>query len=521
MSNPPLVGSTYGNEAKPPRGLRLKSLLPDTKFIGNESYQVQSCCGTWNEVQPDDLYIAMVEDDADGHDFADLAIENGANAILTERLLAVDRPQFIVKDSRKAYGAICQALAGNPSQIATTIGVSGTDGKTVTSHLIHSIMRAANISTGLYSSIQTGWNSYVDSQCPPKATPPALAGTLAKMVMNNCTHAVVEAPNESLAKHFFSGVELDVAVLTNIRRDHLTYHTSPENYQRAKTRMLDYLKPTGFAVLNADDPQTFSLLDEIEVPTLTIGIHQAAEVTAKMIDRWPSEQTFFIQAGNQTVPVRTSQIGKHHIYNCLSAAAVALTLGIDLPTIARGLESADHIPGRLERVECGQDYGVWIDSAHTPSQLATALQTLRGVVDGNIYCVLSTQEGQSSLHRKKLGQIAERAADYSVITRNHCADAIDYEPFHQVLDGFENESKPQLVPSRFKAIQWALANAKQGDAVLITGKGQQPFTLLGDEAWPVCDRDVCEAWLFDHACLENQADDNEGDPDVFNIDDYR
>ena len=231
---------------------------------------------------------------------------------------------------------ICQALAGQPSQRAATIGVSGTDGKTVTAHLIHSVLRQAGVSTGLASSIQTGWNDYVDTNSPETLNSPSLAATMAKMVMNNCTHAIVEAPNDSLAHHAFSGVELDIAVLTNIRRDHLTYHTTPKNYHRVKTRILEYLKPNGFAVLNADDPTTNKLLDDVDVPALTIGIHQAAEVKAKMIDRYRGEQTFAIQVGNQTVPVRTTMIGKHHIYNCLTATAVALGLGIDLPTIARG-----------------------------------------------------------------------------------------------------------------------------------------------------------------------------------------
>lgn len=502
-------------------GIKLKSILPQSRFVGGESYQVQSCCGLWHEVQQDDLYVAIVDAESDGHDYADLAISRGAGAILTERLLAVDRPQCIVPDSRVAYGQISQALAGGPSCKAATIGVSGTDGKTVTSHLIQSILRQAGLVSGLASGIQTGWNGYVDTWQPPQINPPVLAGTMAKMVLNECSHIVVEAPSDSLANHSFSGVELDVAVITNIRRDPLTRDLAPKDYLRVKTRLLDYLKPNGFAILNADDPTSHRLLDEVSAPTLTIGIHQAAEVTAKMLDRWPSEQTFMIQAGSQSVPVRTEMIGKHHIYNCLSAAAVALTLGVDLPTIAKGLEQATVIPGRLQYVRCGQPFGVWVDSAHTPSQLATALQSVRGVVDGKIWCVVSAAEEQSGLHRKQMGQVAERAADCSIITRSECTQAIDFEPIHEVLDGFEEAVKPQVIPNRFKAIQWALSHAGPNDAVLVTGRGNEPFALLGDSAWPVTDRDVCETWLYENRSLEDEHPDDDGEVDIYDIDDFR
>lgn len=519
MSNQSLTGAESGFKPHGVQGIRLKSILPKSRFVGGDSFRVQSCCGHWNEVQQDDLYVAIVDADNDGHDYAEQAITRGAGAVLTERLLAIDRPQCIVPDSRIAYGKISQALAGNPSRHATAIGVSGTDGKTVTSHLVQSILQQANFQTGLASSIQTGWDDYVDTRVPEHVNSPTLAANMAKMVLNGCSHMVLEAPNDSLANHSFSGVELDVAVLTNVRRDHLTHDASPKNYMRVKTRMLDYLKPTGFAIINADDPLSRDLLDEIDKPTLTYGIHQSAEVSARMIDRWPAEQTFMIRAGGQSVPVRTGMIGKQHIYNCLAATSVGLTLGIDLATIARGIEQASEIPGRMQVLRCGQPFGVWIDSAHTPSQLATALRAIRGVVDGQIWCVVSTADGQSSLHRKQMGQVAERAGDQCVLTRSDSSHAIDFEPIHQMLDGFSESAKPQIIPNRFKAIQWALSNARPGDAVLISGKGQLPFALVGQQAWPVSDREVAEAWLYDNNSLEDPGDDDS--PQSFNIDDYR
>ena len=185
------------------------------------------------------------------------------------------------------------------------------------------------------------------------------------------------------------------------------------------------------------------------------------------------------------MPVRTSIIGDEHLYNCLCAATVGVALGIDIETIARGLESGSILPGRLERVECGQDFGVWIDSAKTPIQLATALRTLKQVVKGKVWCVCSTLEEQSIIHRSQIGEVLDRAADQVVLTRDVVDSFTDYEPMHQMLDGFEDPKTARLVPNRFRAIEWVLCQAKPEDAVLIAGCGEKPFALIGEENWTI------------------------------------
>ncbi len=287
-------------------------------------------------------------------------------------------------------------------------------------------------------------------------------------------------------------------------------------------RLLNQLKPTGLAVLNADDPTTHFLLDQIQKPALTIGIKQEAEVTAKIISRSRSEQTFMICAGSESVAVRTTIIGDQHVYNCLVAAAVGLASGLDLSLIAKGLESAGNIPGRLERVECGQPFGVWIDSARSPGQLATALRTIRQVSKGKIWCICSTDEKQSHAHRRRMGEVVERAADHAVITRTSLDQIADYEPAHQVLDGFSNPASARLIPNQFKAIEWAMEQAKPGDAVIVSGCGERPFALIGEHNWTINDRDVCQAWLYDNASLDTKRSSfPSSSQTVFNIEDYR
>lgn len=503
-------------------GIRLRDILPEARLIGADEIYFRSCCGSWKECETDDLFVAIVDAEQDGHDFAHEALTRGANAIVTERLLTTNKPQCLVSDSREAYGRICQALAGQPSRRLTTIGVSGTDGKTVTSHLIRSVFDAARTTSGLVSSIE------VDCGGNHKAIPftglnsPRLAGHLTQMVLADCDNAIVEISSDDLAKRSLAGVDLDVAVLTNIRENHSELHGSTDNYRRAKMRLLDQLKPTGLAVLNVDDPTTHFLIEEIDKPVLTIGIKQDAEVTARLIDRSRSEQTFMITAGDESVPVRTSIIGDPHIYNCLAAAAVGLAKGLELSTIAKGLEAGNQIPGRLERIECGQPFGVWVDSARTTGQLANAIRTLRQVTTGKVWCICSVDEEQTAYFRRRMGEIVEKAADEVIITRTTVDQSIDYEPAHQVLDGFNNPAAGRLIPNRFKAIEWALQRAEPGDSVLVTGCGDRPFALIGEHKWTITDRDVCQAWLYDHASLEPTETKPEfDDPSTFFIDDYR
>lgn len=495
-------------------GIQLQDILPEAKPVGSPNVIVHSACGQWNECEPNDVFVAVNGSEADGHDYACQAVERGAMAAVGERLMPIQKPQFLVDDSRIAYGTICQALAGNPSQHLSTIGVAGTDGKTVTAHLLDSILRHAGRQPGLLTSIQNPFQ-VASASDTTDVTPPVAAERLSKMVLGQCTHAVVETSSTTLAQHAWTGISLDAAVLTNVRRGNLESHGSIANYRRANSRVLDYLKPSGFAVVNADDNVSRQLLDECSAPTLTFGIHHAAEVTAKLLDRHAAFQTFLLTAGNESIAVRTRIIGKQHVYNCLAAAATAVTFGIDLELIAQGLEAAC-IPGRLERIDCGQSFGVWIDSASTPNQLTSAIGAIGRVCEGRLWCIASTDAVQSVAQRRRIGEILERQTEKSVICQSTTPANLDYEAAHQVLDGFDNPATTRIVPNRFQAIEWVLTQAREKDAVLIAGCGEKRNRVGSDSELTMSDREFCQAWLSDQADSEPESDGN-----IYNIQDFR
>ncbi len=498
----------------PRTGISLRQLLPDGQFVGATDVVVRSCCGRWTDCRTDDLFVAMIDCEGDGHDHVAQALDRGACGVVGERLLAIPKPQCIVDDTRQAFGQICHRLAGNPARHLNVIGVTGSLGKTVTSHLIRSILQTAHEPTDVLSSLEPKSVGLVSGDFRPEAA--GLARGLSAMSRAGFRHAVVEAPSVSLARHGFAGTELNVAVITNIRREHLDYHTTVANYRAAKARLLDYLSPSGFVIINADDPVSAQLLDEIAAPTLTIGLRNSAEITAQILESHPTEQTFLLRAGQQAIPVRVPMIGAHHVYNCLSAAATALVLGIDLPHIARGLEAAGAIPGRLEAVQCGQPFQVYVDAARTPQQLAQALHAVRQVTDRRVICLATHHADDSDDDRQRIGRVVERGADLRVLTSEFLSPADDFEPYHQILDGMREVRSPHIVPDRIRAIEFALGSARPGDAVLIGGCGERPIAAVGDEAWQLTDRDVCQAWLYDQA----SRPDNPCIP-TYRIDDYR
>ena len=479
------------------RRISLRRLLPAARFVAAADIEVISCSRDSRRVRPGDLFVALPGNVHDGHDFAPEAARRGAAALLAQRPLpGIGLPTCCVPDTREAYARLCQALAGSPGERLRVIGITGTNGKTTTSCLVASVLSTAGYPVGLLGTL--GGFDGLDFEDSTLTTPPPeeLARWLARMVANGCSHAVLEVSSHALDQSRIAGITLDAACVTNVRRDHLDYHRSILDYRMTKSRLLGYLSGEGFAVVNADDPTSASYLAEIHGPVLTVGIRSAAEISATVIERFLSEQTFLLTAGSETLPVRTRMIGTHHVYNCLVAAAVGLAYGVDLVTVARGLEAVEHVSGRLQRLECGQPFGVFVDYAHTPDALSGSLGTLREVTGGRLICVFGAGGDRDQGKRPLMGRAVERGADLAVVTTDNPRTEDPMAIQDDILRGFQRPERTEVIPDRAEAISWALAQAQPGDCVLIAGKGHEKRQIIGTKRIPFDDREVARQWLY-------------------------
>lgn len=479
-------------------GISLRQLLPEGQILGAADVRIRSCCDDSRQCRDGDLFAAIIGSRQDGHHFATQAVGQGAAAILAERPLPVSVPVCVVPDTRTAFARVCHALMGNPSQQMNVVGVTGTHGKTSTAILLAAILRHAGGVVGTMNSLECSdsFESAAAEANSPAA--PRLAQWLARMQVAGCTHAVLEWDSQALARRNTSGTHLDAAVITNLRRAHLDLHGNVSNYHRCKQRILDHLKPGGFVVVNADDPSSQKLLAGRR-PTITVAQHGVGEISATVIERHLSEQTFLLSAGDDTIAVQTRIIGDQHVTHCLLATATALVSGIDLFTAAAGLESVDCIPGRMERIECGQPFGVFVDSADSPDRLGVALKTINKITTGRLICVYGADGETAREQRPLLGRAAERGAALGVISNTNPRSESPLAIAHDIIDGYQRPAKAHVLPDRRQAIHWALQQAKPGDSVLVAGRGNQTYQTIGNRQLPCDDRELAKSWLYESA----------------------
>jgi UDP-N-acetylmuramoyl-L-alanyl-D-glutamate--2,6-diaminopimelate ligase len=369
--------------------------------------------------------------------------------------------------------------------------------------LLDAILRQAGAAVGTLDSFGY-WDGLDDAPTVGRLTPPALARSLAQMAAAGASHAVLEVSTLELCEQVLSGVAVDAACITNVYRKHLDWHGSVESYARAERRVLNYLHPDGVAILNADDPVSMRILSEVNQPALTFALQKPAEVTAQIIEQHVNEQVFLLSAGEESACVRTAIVGDHHVSNCLAAAATALAYGVELVAIARGLESLDYLPGRMERVACGQGFAVLVDAASSAESLRACLRAARQVTSGRLICVFGADADSDASEWLAMGRVVGALADTAVVTSNELV-ATASGPCLQLVRGFADRSKARIIKNRAEAVAWALSAAQPGDTVMIAGMGERVVGLSEQDGMPLTDSQLARQLLYDVGGVEKQS----------------
>ncbi|MBC7235800.1 MAG: UDP-N-acetylmuramoyl-L-alanyl-D-glutamate--2,6-diaminopimelate ligase [Chloroflexi bacterium] len=490
----------------------LLSALPQAQPFRWRPQSVRAVVCDSRQVQPGDLFVAIPGVNVDGHRFVPDALRAGAVAVVVERMLPEleGMPTILVPNAREAFAYLHAALRGFPAHKLRVIGVTGTDGKTTTTRLIASILRAAGHLVGTVDSVAATIGDEERDTGFHTTTPdaPEVQAYLAEMVARGAEYAVLESTSHGLAQHRVAACEYDVAVVTNITHEHLDYHGTYEAYRAAKGMLFQALsrslrKPgmPKVAVLNADDASYEYLRQFPADRQITYGLEADAEVTARDIVTSPSALVFRVCGPQGEMAIHSPLVGRYNAHNILAAMSVGLALGLPPEAMREGVAAMRGVEGRMERIDLGQPFTVIVDFAHTPNALEKALLTARELAGEHKVTVVFGCAGlRDRAKRPWMGEIAGRLADRTIITaedpRTESLEAIMAE----IAAGCEKAGAREgerywRVGDRAEAIALAVQMARPGDVVVSTGKGHERSLCFGTTEYPWSDQEAAREAL--------------------------
>jgi UDP-N-acetylmuramoyl-L-alanyl-D-glutamate--2,6-diaminopimelate ligase len=488
-------------------------LLPDlladvevTRILGPDAPDVRTVVHDSRRVTPGALFAAVPGSTTDGHDHVDEAVRRGAVAVLVEHDVDVPVTRVVVDSVRRAVGPIAAAACGDPSAELRVLGVTGTNGKTTVTHLLEGIATADGRRTGVIGTL----GARLDGAAVPVGftTPeaPDLQLLLATMLEQGADTVAMEVSSHALAQYRVDGTRFAAACFTNLTHDHLDFHGSMDDYFAAKARLFTRAF-TEAAAVDVDDPHGVDLEARAigaGLAVTTYGLDAPADVTARDVVTGPGGTDFVLclRAAGTEVPAHLELLGRVNVANALGAAATALIVGTDPAAIVAGLATTPAVPGRLERVDVGQDFTLLVDYAHTPDALATVLLDARRLAGtGRVIVVFGCGGDRDAEKRPLMGAVAAQHADLAVLTSDNSRSEDPRAIADAVLDGLHAGPARHVVElDRRAAIAVAVDAAASGDVVVVAGKGHETGQTVGGVTTPFDDRVVARELLEGAAC---------------------
>ncbi len=454
------------------------------------------------------LFVAIAGYQQDGWDFVGSAIERGATVIVSEHSIddcrkikgcdAVARKNICfvqVADSKLALAELSSLFYGAPSRSLTMIGITGTNGKTTAAYLIDEILKAADKEPGMLTTVQydIGQRSIPAVRTTPEA--PVLHDLLSQMRKVGCQSAVMEVSSHSIVQKRVAGIDFDVAVFTNLTRDHLDYHKTMEQYFEAKAelfRNLGHGEESAVAVINIDDKwgRKLAVDSEVTAKVITYGIADDADIKASDIAVTPDGCSFRVDTPAGSAELHIKLLGRFNVSNALAALGAGISIGINLDTIVHALSRAGCAAGRLEVIRGGNGAQVFVDYAHTDDALMNVLQTLREITKGKLFVVFGCGGDRDCSKRPAMGAVAEELADYAILTSDNPRTEEPSKIIKEIAVGFSADEKYEIIEDRKEAIIRAISLAGNDDVVLVAGKGHENFQVFGNKTVAFDDRQV-------------------------------
>jgi UDP-N-acetylmuramoyl-L-alanyl-D-glutamate--2,6-diaminopimelate ligase len=444
------------------------------------------------------VFVAIRGEKFDAHRFIPQVIEKGAVAIISERPSGeFSAPAWIeVEDARRALALAAAAVHDHPSRRLKLVGVTGTNGKTTTAHLIDSIIRAREATSAMMGTIsyRIGNEAVTAAHTTPEAAD--IQRFLARAIEAGCRSAVMEVSSHAIELHRADGLELAAAVFTNLTRDHLDYHKTMDAYFNAKKKLFDGSlgRAPRVSVINIDDEYGRKLASEITGEKITYGLSESADVRTFQFNQTARGLTFTATTPAGRIEIVAQLVGRPHVYNTLAAIATGLALGFGLEAIARGIAECAGVAGRFEQVRVEPDPGfmVVVDYAHTDDALRNVLQTAREVASsGRVITVFGCGGDRDKTKRAPMGEIAATLSDVAIVTSDNPRTEDPETIIADIEVGLKKTGKDYIkLVDRREAIFRAIEEARRGDIVVIAGKGHETYQIIGSETIHFDDREV-------------------------------
>ncbi len=476
------------------QGIKVKDIT------GNVGRHISSVSYDSRRIKKGALFFAMQGVNSDGHLFIHDAIKRGATMVIYDRDIETERYKsdgvtyIKVEDSRSALSFVSSLLYGEPSKNLKIIGITGTNGKTTTSYIIKSILESCNMKTGLIGTIQYVIGDRVFNGV--HTTPESLEfqSFLKKMVDDGCDYVISEVSSHALSQKRVDNVSFDIALFTNLSRDHLDFHGKMEDYFKAKERLfLELLKRDGEAIVNRDDAYGKSLIQKISGNMITYGINKGADIRAEGIEQNIRGLSFGIEYKGNVFQVKSKLKGFSNVYNILAAFATGIVLKVTPEDILSGIHRLENVKGRFESIECGQDFLVIIDYAHTDDALKNLIQSASTMLPKRIITVFGCGGNRDAGKRSLMGRICTSLSDIAILT----SDNPRYESPGEIIKDIEKGAVGKYIVEldREKAIEKAISLAEKDDMVLIAGKGHEDYQEIKGMRYPFHDREVAERYI--------------------------